>query len=128
MYRRLGDYGPSSREVIDAIGHPTPVPPALDVGPLTERCPRYNPDETDEDVSQHVSLYMEPLTPGAIYLVKRPSNKVNEPMYLRTYQDDIVMFQDMMGERLTMGTNLARECIQKRYLTKEILEALAKTV
>lgn len=128
MNKRVGDYCPTP----EAHGHPTPLPPEPDDGPLTERLPSVNPElhEVDVDVSEFVSLFSEPLTPGAIYLVKRPHvpGRVLEPMFLRVYQDDIVVFQDMVGERLTMGTNLARECIQKRYLTKDILEALAKTV
>lgn len=137
MNKKLGDYCPTP----EAHGHPTPVPflgitkfagVEPDDGPLTERSPSVNPElhEVDLDVSEFVSLFSEPLTPGAIYLVKRPHvpGQVLEPMFLRVYQDDMVVFQDMVGERLTMGTNLARECIQKRYLTKDILEALAKTV
>lgn len=154
MSKRVGDYCPTP----EAHGHPTPTPtfdgpgrqPAnsgewdaywagnwppkddSDDGPLTERSPSVNPElhEVDLDVSEFVSLFSEPLTAGAIYLVKRPHvpGQVLEPMFLRVYQDDMAVFQDMVGERLTMGTNLARECIQKRYLTKDILEALAKTV
>jgi hypothetical protein len=135
MNKKLGDYCPTP----EVHGCPTPVPflgitkfagVEPDDGPLTERSPSVNPElhEVDLDVSEFVSLFSEPLTAGAIYLVKRPQSCWSEPMFLRTYQDDIVQFQDRVGERLTMGTNLARECIQKRYLTKDILEALAKTV
>jgi hypothetical protein len=144
--RRLGDYGPSSRDV-EAHGHPTPLPlpPAgeYDDGPLTERCPSNQGfQETEINISDlasdephfhdkhSVSLFMGVLIGGGIYLVRRPHqvSRVPEPMYLRTYQDDIAEFQDMVGERLTMGTNLARESVVQRYTTKDILEALARTV
>jgi hypothetical protein len=132
MNKRVGDYCPTP----EAHSHPTPLPELgitkfagveTDDGPLTERCPS-NLAEVNIDVSEYVSLFLEPLAVGAIYLVRRPGGVNSEPMYLRGYQDDIVMFQDAVGNRLTMGTNLARECISKRFVTADILTALAKVV
>lgn len=122
MIRRLGDYCPEPD------------------GPLTQRCPAVHaPKTTDNpdyevDVSQHneetVSLYIEPVMAGGIYLTRIPHavNRPPEPMYIMCIVNDVVTFQDMIGERLTMGINMAREHIVKRFVTKDILEALARSV